>query len=431
MILITCDQLRMDTLGCYGDPRIQTPNIDRIARLGTRFTSSFVAAPVCAPNRGSIATGRYPSVHGLRFNGAQLPASERTLMQELRGNGYHTCGVGKMHFGPQWRTPGKDVQNPSHEDAVNPQPDQLPWYGFDRVLVSEDHRVGPYADYLIEHGLDPWADLHSFSYPQHACVRSVYPAEHYQTNWIAGQSIRMIEERPENQPLFLWTSFVDPHHPFNPPAPYDEMYDPADMQLPVFDGPEVSLWPDKYRERYEAVDGSHEAIGMYRLCDEEWQKVRAYYYGMISCIDDAIGRLLKTIERELGLENTVVIFTADHGEMLGDHHLLFKGTMYDQVTRVPLLVAGPGIMSGHICDEIVSTIDLMPSILQVAGTMVPESVQGISFAGGLYGDFTNNRDALLIEGDDGTRSLWTQAARVTWNSHSDRGELFDHVNDPC
>lgn len=430
LILITCDQLRMDALGCYGNPHVKTPNIDRLAETGVLFDHGFAACPVCSPNRGSMATGRYPSIHGLRFNGTSLPESEITLMDELRRHGYFTCGAGKMHFKPQWSTRRRNTPDPSPDDAITPQPETFPWYGFDQTFISEDNRVGPYADYLEEHGLDTWSDLHSFSYPQHACARSVYPLEHHQTSWIADRSIEMIQKRKTDQPFFLWTSFVDPHHPFNPPAPYDEMYNPADMPLPKFSEGEPDSWPAKYRKKYEATAGSHEAIGMKTLPDEEWQKITAYYYGMITCIDDAIGRMLDVIDQELGLDKTVIVFTSDHGEMLGDHHLLFKGTMYDEVTRVPLIATGPGITSGTTCHNLISTIDIMPSLLACAGTEIPPSVQGESFTPASPEVPANERTALLIESDNGSRTLWKPDARLTWHGQNDQNELYDHKRDP-
>lgn len=430
IIFITCDQLRMDALGCYGNSVVKTPNIDRLAETGVLFNRGFAACPVCSPNRGSMATGRYPSVHGLRVNGTKLPETEITLMDVLRENGYTTCGVGKMHFEPQWRTRQRNTPDPSPDDAINPQPDTFPWYGFDRILVSEDHRIGPYADYLTEHGLDTWADLHSFSYPQSACARSIYPKEHHQTNWIADRSIDMIREQKAEAPLFLWTSFIDPHHPFNPPAPYDTMYDPAEMPLPKFNEAEASNWPAKYRKKYEETSGGHEAIGMNTLPDEEWQKITAYYYGMITCIDDAIGRMLDVIDQELGLDQTVIVFTSDHGEMLGDHHLLFKGTMFDEVTRVPLIATGPGIEAGQTCDSLISTIDIMPSLLACAGAENPASVQGESFTSAFKNAPANKRTSLLIESDNGSRTLWKPEARLTWHGQNDQNELYDHKKDP-
>ncbi|MFW5745760.1 MAG: sulfatase, partial [Spirochaetota bacterium] len=318
VLFITCDQLRADALGCYGNEICRTPNIDRIAAAGARFTDCHTAYPVCAPNRATLATGRFPSVHGVATNGIPLADDETTVMEVARRAGYRTYGAGKMHFGPQWRFPpdGGVLNDPSHDLAVNPQPsnEDLPWHGFERVAITEDNRVGPYGDYLAEHGYDVWADPHSFTYPQHITKRSVYPEEHHQTTWVADRSIEFLRDHPADEPFFLWTSFVDPHHPFTPPAPYDTMYDPARMPLPARDEGEVPLWPDAYRSKHFATEGSHEAIGMHELADSEWQRITAFYYGMVTLIDTQIGRIMDAVRSMGQEEETIVVFTADHGE---------------------------------------------------------------------------------------------------------------------
>lgn len=436
IVLITCDQLRMDTLGCYGDSSVRTPNIDALAFRGTRFTNAFVASPVCGPNRGAMATGRYPSVNGEWTNGVTLPATELTFMEVLRRDGYHTAGAGKMHFEPQWNYPSDradgNTANPAPSDARNPQPCKFPWYGFETAMISEDHRVGPYADYLAEHGLDTWSDLHSFSYPQHDCKCSTIPKEHHQTNWIADRAIDMIKQRDPNRPMLLWTSFVDPHHPFNPPAPYDTMYKPDDMPLPKFHQGESAHWPEQYIRKFTLSERNHEAIGMNKLSNANWQKIRAYYYGMITCIDDAIGRMMQVIREELG-ENTYVIFTSDHGEMLGDHHLLFKGCHFEQVTRIPLLVTylGDEQSSEKVSDELVNSLDLMPSVLDMAHVTTPQTVQGQSYCQNQIIGNTPGRNQLLIEDPQPTcRTIWSKEARLTWHGMDTISELYDLKQDP-
>lgn len=262
VLLITCDQLRKDSLGCYGNPAIRTPHIDAVAERGARFERVFTAYPVCAPNRASLATGRYPSVHGLRNNGVFLPREELTLMEVLRRRGYATYGVGKMHFGPQWRFPpdGGPLQDPTPDLAVDPQPEpwEMPWHGFEQVLITEDHRVGPYEAYLASHGFDVWADPHSFTYPQHICAPSVYPEEHHQTTWVGDRTLDYLDAHvsgrgADGDPFFAWMSFVHPHHPFVPPAPYDTLYRAEDMPLPVWgDEEEVDGWPEAYRAKHYA-----------------------------------------------------------------------------------------------------------------------------------------------------------------------------------
>lgn len=435
VLLITCDQLRKQSLGCFGNEIVQTPNIDRLAAQGVRFDHAFAANPVCAPNRASIATGRYPTIHGLVRNGTALSDAEITLMEVLRERGYATYGVGKMHFGPQWRKPpdGGPLKDPPPDWAINPQPadDDLPWHGFEHVQITEDHRVGPYADYLADHGYDVWDDPHSFTYPQHICVRSAFPKEHHQTTWIGDRSIDYLTAHPADQPFFLWTSFVRPHSPMVPPAPYDTMYNPDAMPLPLWDEGEVDLWPEAYRKRHFADGETHSSIGMYKIPDAEWQQVKAFYYGMITHIDDEIGRMIATLEARGMLENTLILFTTDHGEMLGDHHLMFKGTSYDVVTNVPIIIRQPDSPApGAMRHLLASSIDLVPTVLDLLGIPTPHGVQGQSLAPALDDDAYTLRDAVLIEYSNGRRAVRTHDALLTWHGPGQRGELYDLREDP-
>lgn len=436
ILFITADQLRADALGCYGNPVVQTPHIDALAQQGARLTRMFTAYPVCAPNRGSMVTGRYPTIHGLRANGMRLPADELTLMQHLAAYGYRTYGTGKMHFGPQWQFPadGTPIMDPDPATAYNPQPqpDELPWYGFDHVMLTEDHRTGPYADYLAQHGYNVWDELHSASYPQHATVASPFPEEHHQTTWITDRALDALADHPAEQPFFLWVSYVHPHHPFNPPVPWDTFYDPADMPLPQWDEAEVVAWPEAYQRKFFATSGSHEAVGMCDLTDADWQRIKAYYYGMVSQIDHNVGRLIAALEARGALENTVIVFTSDHGDNLGDHRLLFKGTTFDCVTNVPFIVRAPSVSTGGEADPLASTIDLMPTLLDLAGVPMPEPspIQGTSMAGALCGQTAPRRDALLIENQGVRRSVRTDDALLTWHGSGLTGELYDLTTDP-
>jgi arylsulfatase A-like enzyme len=431
------DQMRRDALGCYGNPAIQTPNLDALAQGGVRFEQMYAAYPVCAPNRASIITGRYPTVNRMRANGMRLPRSERTLMQVLRGAGYGTYGTGKMHFGPQWEFPadGSPIQDPDPATAISPQPgdDEYPWYGFERVALTEDHRMGPYGDYLAAHGFNVWDELHSASYPQHATVCSPFPEEHHQTTWITDRALDCLGDHPAERPFFLWVSYVHPHHPFNPPAPYDTMYRAADMPLPVWDEAEVEGWPEAYRRKFFARQGGHEAVGMCDLQDEDWQRIKAYYYGMISLIDKNVGRLIDALRERGQLENTIVVFTTDHGENLGDHRLLFKGTTYDCVTGVPFILSWPGCPhEGQVRDLLCSSIDIMPTVLDLVGVPHPEPspMQGVSLVPALEGKEAAVRDALLIENGGLRRSVRTRESLLTWHGPGRRGELYDLTDDP-
>lgn len=435
ILFITCDQLRKDALGCYNNPIIRTPNIDRLAERGVRFERVYTAYPICAPNRATLATGRYPSVHGVKTNGVFLPKQEVTMMEILRQRGYATYGVGKMHFGPQWRFPedGSPLTDPEPHLAINPQPEvwELPWYGFEQVMLTEDHRVGPYGDYLKRHGYDVWADPHSFTSPQHISVRSVYPEEHHQTTWVGDRSIEFLEMHPLDRPFFMWTSFVHPHHPFTPPAPYDALYDIEKMPLPVWDPAEVEGWPEAYRKTYLRYGGSYDAIGMFQVTDAEWQRIKAFYYGMVSLIDKQVGRIVETLARRGLLENTLIVFTSDHGEMLGDHHMVFKGTTYDCITNMPLIITRPNEPSpGAVRETLACSTEVMPTILDVVGVPIPAGVQGKSLAPVLDDPTVRLRDAVLIESGGLRRSVRTQDALLTWHGEGQRGELYDTHADP-
>jgi arylsulfatase len=226
---------------------------------------------------------------------------------------------------------------------------------------------------------------------------------------------------------------VHPHHPFNPPVPYDMMYRPEGMPLPVWDEGEVARWPEAYKRKYHALGGGHEAIGMDRLTDTDWQRIKAYYYGMISLIDKNVGRLLDTLARQGWLEDTIVVFTADHGENLGDHHLLFKGTTYDPVTRVPFIVVQPGNQAaGETREALCSSIDIMPTLLDLVGVPCPElcPVQGTSLVPVMHDSERQIRDALLIENAGIRRSVRTEDALLTWHGPDTQGELYDLGADP-
>jgi arylsulfatase A-like enzyme len=441
ILFVTADQLRKDALGCYRNAAVRTPNVDAIARRGVRLERVFTAYPVCAPNRASIVTGRMPTVHSLTENGRRLPKTELTLMEALRRAGYHTYGSGKMHFGPQWPfpPPGKTTSDPDPGTAFDPQPreTEFPWYGFDRAILTEDHRTGPYGRYLAEHGYDVWDELHSASFPQSATVRSAFPEEHHQTTWITDRALDFLAEHysggVSEAPFFLWVSYVHPHHPFNPPAPYDTMYRPRDMPLPVWEEGEEERWPAAYREKYLATGTGHEAVGLCRFSDDDWRRIKAYYYGMVTQIDRNFGRLVEMLARRGALDDTIVVFTSDHGENLGDHHLLFKGTTYDCVTNVPFLAAGPGIPDrGEARELLASSIDIMPTLLEMAGVPPadPDPVQGQSLVRAFGDPEIVLRDELLIENAGVRRTIRTPTQLLTWHGEGVRGELYDLEADP-
>ncbi len=437
ILFITCDQLRKDALGCYGNSVIRTPQIDSIAERGRRLENLFVVSPVCSPSRASLATGRYPSVHGLKVNGVCLPKEELTAMEVLRRAGYRTYGCGKMHFCPQWDYQAAEMhavcKHPDPLRAIDPQPHpwEFPYYGLEKCALVEDHNAGPYGDYLRQHGLDPWEDPHSFTFPQSITKRSAIPVEHSKTTWITDRALDFLGSHSEEEPFFAWVSYVHPHHPFVVPAPYDTMYNPSDMPLPAISAGEEEKWPNCYKAAFTRENGGHEAVGMHKFGDEDWRRIKAFYYGMISHVDDQIGRLLAALEASGQRENTIIVFTADHGELLGDHRLLFKAAFYDSVLNTPFLVEGPGLGNAGADQALVSSLEIAPTLLGLCGIEVPPSMQAAGFSDALRSqDPVPSRPEVLTESPMGARSLRTASARITCHSRGDSGELYDLENDP-
>ena len=408
VILIMTDQHRADALGCAGDPIIQTPNIDALAQGGVHFTNAYVQCPVCMASRAAIHTGRYPRSLRMPSMGI-LPPEETTIAETLRRNGYATGMFGKLHFTPMGFTRlNLNSEVPLDVDRfLGPTGIDSPWsrraaqdpmkksYGFDETIGVEDSLWGHWLDWLEkespEHAkyaqTENWrASRSELKYGENArrmfhpdvsdFFDSRMPAELSASRFIVDRSIDYIR-RNAHRPFFVHCSFVDPHHPFNAPEPFSRMYDPADMPLPpaadlsTFPGPLRGVASDKIEQ-------------MQNFPDELLQWAQANYYGMISNIDDCIGRLISTLD-ELGLrENTLILFTADHGDHVGGRHrMIYKSPpLFDDIMRVPFIINGPGaggqggIAAGNQVDGLVQEIDIYPTLMSLLGLPIHGGVQG-------------------------------------------------------
>jgi arylsulfatase A-like enzyme len=346
LLIITNDQHRADCLGCYGNPIIRTPHTDRLASEGVRFGNYFVHAPQCVPSRVSMHTGRYPHVHRVPTNSYLLPESEITIAKVLNGNGYRTACVGELPFAPRAYLGG-------FQQSLASNPD------YDKFLASHGLRF-PAAEGNFQANPVPWSD------------------DLDETAFFADHARRFIQAHRET-PFFLHVNFRRPHHPFNPPAPFDRMYEGA--QFPASHARQGEL-DNKPPQQKAALENSV-GFDLRMLTPAALDRVKAYYYGMISENDKYIGTILDELERSGLRDRTIVVFNADHGEMLGDHGLLFKGSyMYDSVVKVPLIIRAPGkIPAGKVVDSLAEEIDLMPTLLGLLGIDVPPGVQGQSLMG--------------------------------------------------
>lgn len=390
ILFICTDQQRYDSLGCYGNRHARTPNIDRLAEEGALFEQCYVQNPVCAPSRASLVTGQYPHSHGLWGNGVTLPEHEPVFSKSLADSGY-TCGmVGKMHL--------------SHCFAGRTEPRRDDGFTFYKWAHDPSH-TSPENDYhhwLKEHHPDLFDEVFA-SGPRKRHEPGGFdtiPTEAHYSRWVAERAIQFLEgPGQDDAPFFLWANFFDPHHPFVAPQEYLDRFDPASLPQPVGTPDELKTKPAIQSEASRASYAGH-ARGYQTYEGDEIQKVVAAYYAMVSLIDDETGRILDALERSGRMDNTLVIFSSDHGEMLGDHHLLLKGPMlYDGAIRVPLVMRWPGhIPAGRRVANLVEWIDLTSTFTDVAQVEPMAAAQGASLlplASGATDEFV--RDWALCE----------------------------------
>ena len=477
-LLFVTDQHRADHLGCEGDAQVRTPHIDALAAQGTRFSQFHVATPICQPNRASLMTGRLPSAHGVQMNGRELSHAELTFVEQLRRAGWRTALAGKAHLQnitevpPRWPAPGQQRTLQSRQAYPGRHGQELagawardasfelslPYYGFEQVALTIGHgdqQQGHWRRWLAQQVPD--ADrligpAHAIPAPGLALAalgqawRTRVPEELYPTAYIADQACRMLEGFAQQaQPFFLQCSFPDPHHPFTPPGRYWDLFDPQDMRLPEsFDAPWVDAPPALawLRAQRQADPHFKPGYGAFACTAQEAREALALNHGSLACIDDAVGRVMARL-RALGLaDSTVVIFTADHGELLGDRGLMFKGGLHcSALTRVPFIWRDPAQPRAQVLPALAQTTDIAATVLERAGQAPPHGLHGQSLLPLMDGRQPSVRETLLIEeesqrADFGLdrrlrmRTLRDAGHRLTVYDGQAWGELYDLRNDP-
>ena len=426
-ILFITDQQRFDHLGCNGHPVLQTPNIDAMAAQGVNYDRFYVASPVCMPNRASLMTCRMPSSHGVRSLGVPLAHDNVTFVELMRAAGYDTALIGKSHL-QNVSEFEVQIEPPEHREGFDAPPEDLaqavrsdldsdtyqyerqkyweqdnpkvplPFYGFDHYDSVMRHGTmtgGDYEQWLRRESpevlpLRGRKDQlpHDYTCPQ--AIRTKIPEEYFSTSYIADQASAWLKAREGNpKPFFLMVSFPDPHHPFNPPGKYWDMYKPEDMPLPSVYG--ATDWePPEYvkiAERDRAQDASLGQGAGYSVAisAREAQEACALTCGMITMVDDAIGKVRAAAQDAKIANSTVQIFTSDHGDHLGEHRLLFKGAeQYDSLNHVPFIWADPQGTQGVRSADIAQTLDIGSTILEHAKIEPSVGMQGqvMSVAGG-------------------------------------------------
>lgn len=481
VLVIIADQLRADHLGYAGNQVVRTPNLDALAAQSVVFTEATVTNPTCMPNRASLVTGRWPSAHGTRCNGITMDPDASTMVRNMALGGYRTAAVGKLHhqnMGWPFEAEQLDEINASDplllraglRDAVTREREpgwdkwedraghdagfiHLPadYYGYQEVDLVVGHGDSPGGHYLhwaVERGQDPrllgGVENANSAYPGWEQVyETAIPAHAHPSTYIGDKAVERINGfAAAGEPFFLFVSFPDPHHPFSPPAGFAELYDPADIALPAGFDQDHGRSPDHIRALIAARgQPGADSTMTWAVTEDQYRHAAAAQYGLITLMDEQIGRVLDALARQGLEEDTIVVFTSDHGDLLGDHGLMLKHfSHYRALTNVPLTVKLPG--AGHgTTGALVSTADLAPTLLELTGTDPYRGIQGRSLAELLHGRTDGVREALVIEEDQPfgmpglpapvrMRSVLTRTGRLTRYFGTDVVELYDHTVDP-
>ena len=343
VLVIQTDEHHFKTLGCYGGKIVSTPNIDWIAKNGAIATSFYATTPVCSPSRAALVSGRYPQVTPVTNNNIPLGDEIVTFAEVLRSKGYKTGYSGKWHLDglgkPQWAPKRK--------------------FGFEdnRYMFNRGHwkkftfsKAGPMIGSYNKRGAPDYklngADEHTFA-----------------TDWLANHTINFINKN-KGKPFCYMVSFPDPHGPNTVRKPYDKLYENVKVPIPVSINKPLAQTP-----RWAAADP--------RITADTVRLLMPKYYGMVKCLDDNIGRILETLRKNKQIDNTIIVFTSDHGDLCGEHGRLNKGVPYEGSARIPFLMVCPGkIPAGTVVDEALSCVDFMPTLFALTGDKLPKGVQG-------------------------------------------------------
>ncbi|WP_136065131.1 sulfatase-like hydrolase/transferase [Modicisalibacter radicis] len=406
VILICVDQWTGQLLGCSGHPSIQTPTLDALSRNGTRYSRAYSECPVCVPARRTLMTGTSSRLHGDRSfrQDAPMPALP-TLAQAFRDGGYQASAVGKLH--------------------VFPQRSRI---GFDDVILSEEGRtqwglVDDYDAYLARSGYWGQHFAHAMSNNQYIWRPWHLPEEVHETNWATKEMVRTIRRRDPTRPAFWYLSYSAPHPPLTPLKDYLYLYENEDIDAPV-----LGDWVDSLPGAVCAKQTNYFPSGR---IDSWLRGVRKAFYAQCTHIDHQIRLVIGALREEGILDNTVIMFTSDHGDMLGDHGLLGKRFFYEKSANIPMLLIGQKnddkVACNLVDDRLVGLQDVMPTLLELAGIPVPDTVEGASVVGEyrrefLYGEFGESHQA--------TRMIHEGRFKLIYYPSGNYVQLFDLETDP-
>jgi choline-sulfatase len=440
ILLVMADQHRADAMGCAGETGARTPNLDALASRGVRFSRVSCQGPLCMPARASFLTERYVRDHGVYTNWAEVPADWPTYLHALQGAGYHTCMLGKAHLTKEEGTSVAHVDELAHH---------LHARGFTEVIETGDKFVSGeeanrYTDYLASRGL---IDV----YRKHIADRSYHgenesgqgatkrvpmwdatpmpvPLADYIDTWHGDATVRWIEEYDRDEPFFLFVGFPGPHDPWDAPSEAVARMRDAEIAAPRSTQRPATAGAGNYGK---LVAGMLNLSDTDTMTDEAITGMRRAYLANVNVIDDAVGRILDAVARTGRADDTWVVYTADHGEMAGDHGLMSKCVLYEGAVRVPLIVTPPSGAGGLVVDDLIEHLDVPATVRAIAGAGDVAQSEGRSLLPYLDGGAVSSRDVSISE-DWGFASFETERYKVVVDE--DRCEpcqLFDLEADPA
>lgn len=466
ILFITTDQQRFDHLGLAGLEAVKTPNLDRLGREGVHFERAYCPSPTCTPTRVSLLTGRYPSTHYAYCIGVTADPFPRPTIGELFTRSGYASGIfGKAHF-------VRRAEEIAHMAGTPNPPEDFfkkwkgPYVGFEEAIMTNGHTINTtpamhYREFLEENapGYEKWFPHLTGTYDHDRCGVWEIPPQFHNTTWVADHTAAFIRRQAGgSRPWFAFANFEDPHEPYVCPEPWFSSVDMS--RAPDYEGyreGEFDQKPDIYRMAYEKDfgdlnDGSvrgeilggavHERCSIpsvYGEPEKEKRKRTALQatLGMVAFLDNRIGHLLQTLEDTRQLENTIIVFTSDHGEMHGHHGLWGKGaTAFEDCQRVPLLFWGPGwIRPCGTTPALANLVDIPRTLLNLAGIPLPQEIQGVDLGPVLRRESDSVQDAVLVEmrasqHTFNQHTLITDRHKLVLYKHTDDGELYDLSTDP-
>ena len=403
ILLILPDQMRASAMACDGNPDVQTPHIDRLAAEGIRFRRTYANVPVCCPARAILMTGTYPQVNGMVANDLRLREEHVTIAEILRDAGYRTGFIGKWHLDGGPRDPGFVPPGPRRQ-------------GFDFWAAYECHHLH-------------FSPIYFRDTPEEILIPKFEPVAS------CDYAVEFLKGQPKDQPFFLTVQMGPPHDPYGAPEEYMKRYDPEKLTMPASwqagseKGGAGGIPPRLHRPGMPARPyvpvGGKEEVGA--------------YYAAITALDDQVGRLLATLKETGADENTIILFTSDHGDMLGNHGLRRKRKPHDESARVPGLLRWPArVPKGQVVETLFSHVDMAPTLLALAGLEVPKTMQGADLSQVALGRTTAGPEAVLLQifvpfNPDGIAKPWRGIVTATHTYARYEDEpwvLFDDQADP-